>query len=103
MNNRKYQRWYDNEPTLSLLISLLKNTTIENRCVCAELILKQARAQGITLELNITERVVYELKRWYDKEPLLHEAIEYLRVASEQQRREITREAINYLQVLITA
>lgn len=98
MNTIKYSRWYDDDPTLSLAISLLKNTSEQTRRACAELVVAKAQENGLKLAANFIESVSYKLKRWYDSEKILFDAVEYLRIATEEIRKEIAHEIIQYLE-----
>ena len=99
MDTRKYSRWYDEDPTLSLAISLLKNTSEQTRMVCAELVVAKAKENGLEIATNFIESVSYKLKRWYDSEKILFDAVEYLRIASLEIRKEIALEIIQYLEM----
>ena len=92
------KRWYDKEPMLSLAISLLQNSDIETRHTCADLIIEMAMKNGVVLPNNIKNAVEYLLRRWYDKDEILCQALEYLRCSDEKLRKEIALAAIDFLQ-----
>ena len=92
------QRWYDREPTLSLAVSLLQNSNTEIRHRCADLIIEIAMQNGIVLPNNIKNAIEYMLRRWYDKDEILSQALEYLKYSDENLRKKIALEVIDFLQ-----
>ena len=92
------QRWYDKEPTLSLAISLLQNSSIEVRQRCADLIIEMAMQNGVVLPNDIKNAIEYLLRRWYDKDEILSQALEYLKNSDEQLRKKIALAVIDFLQ-----
>ena len=91
-------RWYDKDATLSLMVSLIKNTDLNLRLECAKIILDMCKENEIFLDLNFFDNVQYSLKRWYDKEKPLFEAFEYLHAAPEDVRKKIVIDVIDFLQ-----
>ena len=96
MNNR----WYDNEPTLSLAVSLLQNSPIENQHKCADLAIEIAMNNGVTLNNDIQSAIEYLLRRWYDEDEILAQAFEYLKNSDETLRKKIAISMIEFLQSL---
>ncbi|MBQ7450326.1 hypothetical protein IJS77_02820 [bacterium] len=92
------QRWYDKEPTLSLAISLLQNSDIEDRHRCADLIIETAMKNGVVLPNDIKNAIAYLLRRWYDKDEILSQAFEYIKNSDEQLRKKIALSIIEFLQ-----
>ena len=92
------QRWYDKEPTLSLAISLLQNSNTEVRHRCADLIIEMAMKNGVILPNDIKNAIEYLLRRWYDKDEILSQALEYLKNSDEQLRKKIALSVIAFLQ-----
>ena len=95
MNNK---RWYDQEPTISLAVSLIKNSKKETQIECAEFIKNQAQNHGIVLQTNLLGAFNYVLNRWYDTEEQLAEAFCYLKEADEETRKQIAMEIIAILE-----
>jgi len=93
-----YSRWYDEDPTLSLAVSLLKNSKDERRVKCAEYVIKLASEHGVELETDLLKKIKYSMQRWYDDEKIVFDAFEYLRVAPADTQKEIALEVIEYLQ-----
>ena len=48
-----YKRWYDIDPTVSLAISLMRNSNIMAQYKCADLIVQKSKDNGIDLSENI--------------------------------------------------
>ena len=93
----KNQRWYDKEPTLSLAVSLIKDSDDATRLKCADLIIEIAQTNGVVLPNGIKDAVIYLMRRWYDKDEVLLEAMEYLKNSDENLRKEIALAVINLL------
>ncbi len=92
------KRWYDKEPTLSLAISLIKNSKLPLQLQCAELIKSRAIDLGITLKTNLLGAFNYVLNRWYDSSEQLTEAFDYLKEADDETRKQIAIEVIEFLE-----
>lgn len=91
-------RWYDKEPTLSLAVSLMKNESVNIQVACAQLITEKAKNLGIIRQNNLLDAFNYVVLRWYENDERISEAFEYLKAASDEVRREIAIEVIEYLQ-----
>lgn len=92
------QRWYDKDPTVSLAISLLKNSNDDVKQVCSESIIKLLQEHGVTLPTSLFSKINSTFKRWYDEDKTLSSAMEHLRVADSKLRKEISIEIIQLLQ-----
>lgn len=97
------KRWYDKEPTLSLAVSLVKNSKTEVQVKCAEFIKNKAHDHGVVLNSNLLGAFNYVLNRWYDSSDMLTEAFDYLREADEETRKQIAMEIISFLENSETA
>ena len=93
-----FKRWYDKDAALSLAISLIQSAKPEERRACAEFIIKSCREEGIDLSLNFFESLQYQMKRWYDQEKTLFEALEYLKVSPVEVRKKVVVQVIDLLQ-----
>ena len=91
------QRWYDKDPTVSLAVSLLKNSAEELKSVCSEQIVQMAKDHGIKLQKGILSKINNTFNRWYDEDKSLSDAMEYIRLASPSLRKEI---AVGIIQLL---
>lgn len=94
----EHKRWYDLEPTVSLAISLLRNANDKMRLECANFIISYAKDFGVSLPNDVFSNFNYVLKRWYDEEKLLSEALEYIRIAPNDLKREIAYKIIEFLE-----
>lgn len=92
------QRWYDTDATVSLAISLLKNTDEETKRLCAEEIIKEVEENGINLPTDLMSKINNTFKRWYDEDCSLSKAMEYLKLSPPELRKEIAIEIIELLE-----
>lgn len=92
------KRWYDKEPTLSLAVSLIKNSKEETQQKCAEFIKEKAQDYGVVLKTNLLGAFNYVLNRWYDTSEQLAEAFDYLKDAEEETQKQIAVEVIDFLE-----
>ena len=94
-----YKRWYDRDPAVSLAVSLLRNSNIEDQYKYAEFIVNRAKDLGVVLEDNaLSNAFNYVLRRWYDNDKQLAEAFEYLQKAPVEHQKEIALELIHKIQ-----
>lgn len=98
-SNVMKNRWYDQDPTLSLAISLLRNANSDVRLKCADLIIAKAKEFKVVIQSNILEKFDFTLRRWYDENPKLTEALEYLRYSNFSLRKKIALDVIEFLQM----
>ncbi len=96
------KRWYDKEPTLSLAVSLIKNSKTDTQLRCAEFIKSKAQDYGVVLNSNLLGAFNYVLNRWYDSSEPLAEAFGYLKEADEETRKQISLEVIAFLEKVET-
>lgn len=92
------QRWYDKNPTLSLAVSLLQNSPDDIRHKCADIAIEIAMKNGIVPPNDIKNAVEYLLRRWYDKDEILSQAMEYIKLSDDKLRNEIALKMIDFLQ-----
>ena len=92
------RRWYDKEPAMSLAISILKAAPEQERSDCANMIIDFCKKQDIKLQYNTFETVEYTLKRWHDKDKVMFDLIEYIRVSPDEIKKEIISKIIEFLQ-----
>ena len=94
MNNR----WYDADPTLSLAVSLIKNSSISLRNKCSNMIIDKAKDMGVELDNSLHERFNMVLRRWYDEDKQLSDALEYIRISPIELQKEIAIDIIGFLE-----
>ena len=95
-----HKRWYDIDPTVSLAISLMRNSNVLTQYKCADLINQTSKDNGIDLSENIiTDAFTYVLRRWYDTDQKIAEAFEYLKSLPEELQKEVALKIIKLLQI----
>lgn len=94
----EHQRWYDLEPTVSLAVSLIRNALPKTRTECADLIIDYAQDFGVTIPNDLFSNFNYVLKRWYDEDEHLSQALEYLKHSPEDLKKEIAFKVIEFLE-----
>ena len=99
MENNLKQRWYDLDPTVSLAVSLMHDTTADNQLECARLIVDKARDFNIHIPQNkLEEAFNYFCKRWYDKDREWSSAFQYLKIMPFELQKEVSLEIIEKLE-----
>ena len=94
-----HKRWYDVDPTVSLAVSLLRNTDELTQIKCAEFMINYAQQKEVKVQGNsLNEAFNYILRRWYDKDKRIAESFEYFEHAPLEIQKEISLEVINFLQ-----
>jgi len=94
-----HKRWYDVDPTVSLAVSLLRNSSDEVQFKCADFIIEYATQKNVQLKTNtLNDAFNYILRRWYDKDKKISEAFDYFEAASLSIQKEIALEVISLLQ-----
>lgn len=95
----QHKRWYDIDPTVSLAVSLMRNSNEATQLKCAELIMECAKSKGLKPPSNsLNNAFNYILRRWYDKDKNIAESFEYFQDAPLDVQKEISLEVINFLQ-----
>ena len=60
-----HKRWYDIDPTVSLAVSLMRNSSLMLQYDCADIIVNKAKNLGIDLSAGIlVDAFNYVLRRW---------------------------------------
>lgn len=93
---KKQQRWYDIDPVLSKAISLWEKTDEEFQTICAEYVLDKLK--DIDFKMSLDEQYDYILRRWYDKNVKVSHAMEYIKRAPNELRRELALDIIEYIE-----
>lgn len=93
------KRWYDVDATVSLAVSLLRNSPEAVRKHCAEFVIKEAQDKGVIIKNNLVSAFDYALRRWYDDEETIFEAMEYLRISPIEVQKELAFDIIEFLEV----
>lgn len=80
----KRRRWYDEDPTMSEAMELLRLSTSDLKGHAADYISKmqeQVAHEVIERVYEAVKKYSYDGNRWYDKDPVVLKAIELLRNA----------------------
>ncbi len=98
MNNIK-RRWYDEDPTISLAVSMLEKADKSIQLICAEFIKDKSHSFNIYIEENkLEDAFIYLCKRWYDEDKEISDAFEYLKLMPFELQKEVALEIIEKLQ-----
>ena len=94
-----HKRWYDIDPTVSLAVSLMRNSNEQTQLKCAAFIIDYAIQRNVKLKSNtLNDAFNYILRRWYDKDEKIAEAFEYFQYSPTDIQKEISLEVISFLQ-----
>lgn len=96
MKKQNFLRWYEKDEYLKAFMSLLEGLSKEAQCEIAIDIIMRATSLIDRDYSKIIEDVgsfdPKDFKRWYDKNPNIHLAIESLRDLNDEQRSQIVQE-----------
>lgn len=96
MAKQHFQRWYEKNEYLKAFMNLMQDLKAEDQCELAiDIIIKASNMIDRDYTKQIQEVATFnpkDYKRWYDKNPNIHLAIESLRDLSPEQRDEIVKE-----------
>ena len=88
-------RWYEKNEYLKAFMNLLKDTPSESQCdIAVDMILEASSMVDRDYSRIVQEIADYnpkEYKRWYDKNPNVHVAIETLRDLTDEQKELIVQ------------
>lgn len=94
------KRWYDIDPTVHLAVSLLEKAETKKQLECANYIIDKAKSYGVRItENDLSEAFNYILRRWYDKNKQIRDALEYLKTAPYDVQLGIAFDIIDKLQI----
>ena len=96
MGKQFFQRWYEKNEYLKAFMDLLQDLSMDIQCeIAIDIIMKSSEMIDRDYTKIIQEVSTFDpkdFKRWYDKNPNVHLAIESLRDLSDEQREEIVQE-----------
>ena len=96
MGKVHFQRWYEKDEYLKAFMNLMQDLAPEVQCeIAIDIIMRASNMIDRDYTKLISEVSTYnpkDFKRWYDKNPNDHLAIEALRDLMPEQRDEIVRE-----------
>ena len=92
----KFQRWYEKDEYLAAFMNLMQDLPIDIQCeIAVDMIIRASSMIDRDYDKIIKEVADYnprDFKRWYDKNPNSHLAIESLRDLDQEQRDIIVQE-----------
>lgn len=96
----KSRRWYDEDPTMSEAMELLRLSTDDLKGQAADYIQKmqeQVAHEVIEKVYEAVKKYGSDGTRWYDKDPVVLKAIELLRIAPPQVQKRAAKKLITAL------
>lgn len=97
------QRWYDNDPTLSMAVSLLQNAIPVYQEMTAKYVLKYMEREGILNQYNLTNqqiRFVFPFTKRHNMNNDAWEMMETLKRLPRQLQLDVALQMINYIYML---
>lgn len=96
---KMFKRWYDTDTVVSRAINELEHLSEDFQIRCADFIIELLK--DVELEqLSLEDQYNYIMRRWYDKNIKVSHAIEYLRLAPIEVRRETALKVLDYIKEL---
>ncbi len=96
---KMFKRWYDTDNVVSKAINELEHSSEDAQVRCADFIIDLLK--DVELEqLSLEDQYNYIMRRWYDKNIKVSHAVEYLRLAPVEVRRETALKVLDYLKYL---
>ena len=90
------KRWYDIDPVVSRAVAVLETAPEDLQVICAEYVIDKLK--DIDFKMSLEEQYDYILRRWYDKNIKVSHAMEYIRLAPEELRRELALDIVEYIE-----
>lgn len=99
-DEQKFERWYDKEEELSLVMRALEFADDDVKLYIAADLIQMVMANRDTENLDsfveeINEEYVPVRRRWYDEFETVHSAVEMLKYLSPEERAHTLKEAIS--------
>ena len=91
------KRWYDIDPVVSTAIAKLEQTEEYIQVRCADFIIDKLKDIDFNIEMSLDDQYNYIMRRWYDKNIKVSHAMEYLRNAPIDLRKELALEIIDFI------
>ena len=93
----KNKRWYDIDPTVSRAVAKLEQAEEYIQIRCADYIIDRLKNIDFDIELSLDDQYDYILRRWYDKNIKVSHAMEYLKNAPDDIKKELALEIIDFI------
>ena len=97
------QRWYDNDPTLSMAVSLLQNAIPVYQEMTAKYILKYMEREGILKQFDLTNQQIAFVFPFVKRHRMNNDAWEMMEILKRLPRQlqlDIALQMINYIYML---
>ena len=91
------KRWYDIDPTVSRAVAELENAQEYIQIHCADFIIDRLKNIDFNIEMSLDDQFNYIMRRWYDKNIKVSHAMEYLKNAPDDVRKELALEVIDFI------
>ena len=91
------KRWYDLDVTVSKAIAMLEKADEVIQVRCAEYVIDQLKDIDFDIPMSLEDQYNYIMRRWYDKNIKVSHAMEYLKNAPEEIRKQLALDLIEYL------
>ncbi|MDR1167479.1 MAG: hypothetical protein LBK53_01130 [Heliobacteriaceae bacterium] len=92
-----FKRWYDTDPAVSAAITKLEKAQNNIQIRCADFIVDKLKSFDFDIEMSLEDQYDYIMRRWYDKNIKVSHAVEYLKNAPEEIRKQLALEIIDFL------
>ena len=96
-NCRMKKRWYDLDVTVSKAVSMLEKAEEVIQVRCADYIIDQLKDIDFDIPMSLEDQYNYIMRRWYDKNIKVSHAMEYLKNAPLEIRKQLALDIIEYL------
>ena len=92
------KRWYDLDVTVSKAVAMLEKADENNQIRCAEYIIDRLKDVDFDIPMSLEDQYNYIMRRWYDKNIKVSHAMQYLKHAPEELRRELALDIIEHIE-----
>jgi len=90
------KRWYDNDATVSLAVSILRNSDLEKQVLASKKIIEHARSKNVEAK-DVSFYVRTFRRRWYDVDESLALAMEFFKESPQDVQKTLAVIVINFL------
>ena len=91
------KRWYDLDVTVSKAVGMLEKAEEVIQVHCADFIIDRLKDIDFDINMSLDDQYNYIMRRWYDKNIKVSHAMEYLKNAPVEIRKQLALEIIEYL------
>jgi hypothetical protein len=91
------KRWYDVDPAVSAAIKAMEDAPEKVQVWCADFVIDKLKDFDFDIKMSLDDQYEYILRRWYDKNVKVSHAMEYLKNAPEQIRKQLALEIIEFV------